>query len=86
MASYRRRMKQQGFVRVEVHVREEDAPLLRSVARALADAERAGEARALLRSHFMPPPAKGLKDLLAAAPLDGFDLDRSRDTGRDVDL
>jgi hypothetical protein len=86
VASYRRRMKREGFVRVEVRVRDEDAPLLRSVARALADPERAGDARGLLRQHFMQPSAKGLKDLLAAAPLDGIDLVRSRETGRDVDL
>lgn len=79
-------MKRAGFVRVEVQVRDEDAPLLRSVARALADPERAGDARALLRQHFIQPSAKGLKELLTAAPLDGIDLGRSRDTGRDVDL
>ena len=86
LASYRRRMKSQGLVRVEVQVRKEDAPLVRSVAAALADPERAAEARALLRQRFEEPPAKGLKALLAEAPLEGIDLDRPRDTGRDIDL
>jgi hypothetical protein len=31
-------------------------------------------------------PRLGLKALLASAPLDGIDLDRSRDLGREIDL
>jgi hypothetical protein len=72
-------------VRVEVNVREEDAPLVRGVA-ALADPLRQAEARLLLRRRFAEPPKKGLKALLASAPLDGIDLDRSRDLGRESDL
>ena len=52
----------------------------------LTDPERAAEARALLRGRFAPAPARSLKDLLASAPLDGVELDRSRDPGRVVDL
>ncbi len=83
---YRRRMKRQGIVRVEVQVRKEDAALVRRVADALVDPQRAAEARALLRHRFAEPPQKGLKALLAAAPLEGIDLERSRDRGRAVDL
>ncbi len=86
LAAYRRRMKRQGFVRVEVRVRREDAALVRSVAGALTDPEREGEARALLRRRFARPHAVGLKALLAAAPLEGVDLERAPDTGRPVDL
>ncbi len=86
VASYRRRMKRQGVVRVEVQVRKEDAALLRRVASALIDPEREAEARALLRQRFAEPRAKGLKALLAAAPLEGIDLERARDTGRTVEL
>ncbi len=81
---HRRRLKRRGILRVEVCVAAEDADLVRGVAGALADPERAGAARALLRAQFAPPA--GLKALLAAAPLDGIDLERSRDTGRDVAL
>jgi hypothetical protein len=49
----RRRMKRQGFVRVEVYVRKEDATLVRQVADALVHPERAPETRALLR-HRLP--------------------------------
>jgi hypothetical protein len=84
--SYRRRMKRRGVVRVEVHVRKDDAPLVRGVVAALVDPDREAETRALLRERFGAGPAKGLKALLASAPLDGIDLRRERDLGRDVEL
>jgi len=86
LSSHRARMARQGFVRVEVNVRKEDAGLVRSVAAALSDPLRQTEARMLLRHRFVEPPKVGLKALLASAPLDGIDLDRRRDLGREVDL
>ena len=86
VVTYRRRMKRQGVVRLEVHVRKDDAPLVRSVVRALDDPEREVKTRKLLREHVGVGSATGLKTLLAAAPLEGIDLTRARDTGRDVDL
>jgi hypothetical protein len=83
---HRARMERQGFVRVEVNVRKEDAGLVRCVASALSDPSRQAEARKLLRQRFAEPPRVSLKALLASAPLDGIDLDRSPDTARDVDL
>jgi hypothetical protein len=86
VAEHRRRMKRRGFVRVELQVRKEDAPLVRRVARALDDPARADEARALLRGRFAETPARGLKALLASAPLEGIEIERDRDTGRPVGL
>jgi hypothetical protein len=86
LATHRSRMERQGFVRVEVSVRKEDANLVRCVASALSDPSRQTEARRLLRQRFVEPPKVSLKALLAAAPLDGIDLDRSPDPGREVDL
>ncbi len=86
VAAHRARKERQGFVRVEVNVRKEDASLIRHVASALSDPSRQAEARKLLRQRFAEPPKVGLKALLASAPLDGIDLDRSRDFGRPVDL
>jgi hypothetical protein len=86
VAMHRARKERQGFVRVEVNVSKEDASLVRRVASALSDPSRRAEARALLRQRFAEPPKVGLKALLASAPLDGIDLDRGRDLGRDVDL
>ena len=72
-------MKRRGIVRVEVRVRKEDAPLVRRVAQALNDPDGAAETRAVLRQHFRGGSARGLKALLAAAPLEGIDLERARD-------
>ena len=84
LSAHRRRQKQRGIMRLEVHVREDDAGLIRGVAKALSDPARATEARALLRARF--GAQAGLKQLLAAAPLEGIDLTRERDLGRDVAL
>ena len=86
LSEYRRRLKRRGVVRVEVHVRKDDAPLVRGVATALADPSRETETRALLRERFGGRHASGLKALLVSAPLEGIDLSRSRDIGRDVEL
>ena len=56
------------------------------LAAALTDPGQAAEARATLLRQFAPAPIGSLKDLIASAPLDGIDLDRSRDTGRAVEL
>jgi hypothetical protein len=86
LSAFRRRLKRRGIVRVEVHVRKDDAALVRGVAQALSDPSREAEARALLRERFGATKAKGLKALLAAAPLEGIDLSRGSDLGRDVAL
>ena len=86
LAEHRQRLRSRGLQRVEVQVRSEDAPLVRAVAAALADPGQAAEARALLRGRFAQAPARSLKDLLASAPLEGVELDRSHDTGRAIEL
>jgi hypothetical protein len=86
LATHRARMERRGFVRVEVNVRKDDAGLVRSVAAALSDPSRHAEARRLLQQRFGGSPKVSLKALLASAPLDGIDLDRSPAPGRDVDL
>ena len=86
LSAYRRRQKRRGVVRLEVHVRKDDAVLIRGVARALSDPARATEARSLLRDRFGAATAKGLKALLAAAPLEGVDLSREHDIGRNAVL
>jgi len=84
--AYRRRLKRKGAVRFEVNVRSDDVALIKGVVRALADPAQEAEARALLREHFGGAQARGLKALLAAAPLEGIDLTRDRDFGRDIKL
>lgn len=86
LATHRAQMRRRGFVRVEVNVRKEDASLVRRVASAFSDPSRQAEARRLLQQRFVAPPKASLKALLASAPLDGIDLDRSPDLGREIDL
>ena len=86
VANFRRRLKQRGIARLEVNVRIADVALVRDVARALSNPEREQAVRELLREYFGTKPARGLKDLLAAAPLEGIEFKRDRDFGRGVDL
>jgi len=86
VAEHRRRLKQRGLVRIEVRAPKEDAGLLRDIAGALADPARAVQTRRLLHEHFNPYAGMSFKELLAAAPLEGVDLERSRDAARDIDF
>ncbi len=63
IASHRARMARAGFVRAEISVRKEDAPLVRGVAAALSDPSRRIDARALLRQRFSAPAKLSLKAL-----------------------
>ena len=83
---WRKRRQRQGFVRVEVQVRKEDAALVRDIAAALVDPERETGTRAILRAKIAAPRSRGLKALLCSAPLEGMDLERSRDFGRNTPL
>ena len=86
LARHRARKASQGLVRLEISVRKEDADLVRHVAAALSDPARQSAARAILRQRFAGSAGVSLKSLLAAAPLDGIELGRPRDLGRDVEL
>ena len=79
--TFRKRLRQKGMVRVEVHVLKDDAVLVKSVARALGNPKMAAEARTILKARFTKPAQAGLKALLASAPLEGVDLERPRDLG-----
>ena len=85
---YRQRMKREGLVRVEVQCRKEDAALVRLVVGALTDPTRERAVRYLLEEGVVKQSARGFKDfLMSGGPsFEGLDLDRSRDTGREVDL
>ena len=84
--AFRKRLREKGLVRVELHVQKDDAALMRSVANALVNPHTATETRGLLKARFSKPPHQGLKDLLASAPFDGIEFERSRDMGREVDV
>jgi hypothetical protein len=86
LTAHRRRLRGRGVVRLEVSVRKDDAALVRGVVKALSDPEREAEARLLLRQRFGAAKPTGFKALLAAAPLEGIDLTRDRDAGRNIEL
>lgn len=67
-------------------MRERDVQLIRGVAQALNDPERAAGARALLQKQFGQRDSQSLKALLAEAPLEGIDLSRVDGPDRDVPL
>lgn len=83
---YRERQKRGGWVRCEVTVRREDMDLVRTVATALRDPDREAATRRLLRERLGALQPRGFKELLAACPLEGLDLDRPRDFGRYIDF
>ncbi len=82
---HRTRARRAGLVRVEMMAGEDDATVLRELARRLRGREPPStrlrrQLHRLLDSH----PAT-LKGLLAGAPLAGVDLEREQDRGREFD-
>ena len=85
--AYRQRLKERGWVRLEVQTSKEDVPLIRHITQTLrSDPVRATQLRRHLHRLVDPAPHADLKALLASAPLDGIDLSRRHDRGREVDL
>jgi len=84
---HRRRLRRRGLVRLEIQVPAEDAGLVRQLAGALrGKPEAAPLLRARVRDALAAEERRGLKALLAAAPLDGIDLVRPPDLPREVSL
>lgn len=85
---YRERQKEKGLVRVEVNVPDADRLLIKRVAESLrAGGEKAMKTRSALSSILNPYEGMNLKELLEnAPPLDELDLERSKETARDIDL
>ncbi len=87
LAAHRNRLKKRGLARVEVQVPAEDTELIRRAARSLrGEADTAARLRVQLLGLLGAGAELGLKELLAAAPLDDIDLTRSPGTGRAVKL
>jgi hypothetical protein len=85
---YRDRQKRKGIVRMEISVPEGDKPLIREIAANLrAGGELAKQTRSALCSLMNPWAGMNLKELIEnAPPLDELDLERSKETARDIDL
>ena len=84
---HRQRLKVRGLQRVEIQASEDDAELIRSLARCLRDDDRvAARVRRQLRATIKRKATPSLKQLLAAAPLEGVRIVRSRERPRSTDL
>ena len=87
VSNYRNRQKKQGFVRMEVNVPDTDRELVRQTAANLrAGGEIAEKTRLALSAVLNPYEEMNLKELIESAPLEGLDLERSKETWRDIDL
>ena len=85
---YRRRQKAKGIVRMEITVPEADKPMIRQLAKGLrSGGETAEKIRRAMKSALNPYRDMGLKEILEnAPPLDELDLERPRETARDIEL
>ena len=72
---------------MEVNVPDTDRELVRQTAANLrAGGEIAEKTRLALSAVLNPYEGMNLKELIEAAPLEGLDLERSKETWRDIDL
>jgi len=84
---HRKRQAKKGFVRVEVNVPERDRDLIRQTAANLrAGGDIAEQTRLALSSVLNPYEGMNLKELLENSPLGELELERSKETWRDIDL
>lgn len=89
VARYRTRARRRGLVRLEVQVPRQDVERVRALATLLREGSEpiAGRGRERLDTLLRTTSGDGrLKELLAAAPLEGVEIARSRDPGRPVEL
>jgi hypothetical protein len=84
---HRKRQTKKGFVRVEVNVPDSDRDLIRQTAANLrAGGDIAEQTRVALSSVLNPYEGMSLRELLENSPLGELDLERSKETWRDIDL
>ncbi|MGI9250544.1 MAG: hypothetical protein ACR2PR_05045 [Pseudohongiellaceae bacterium] len=76
-------IKPQSLVRVEVEVRKGHESLMHDVADVLGDPHQEATLRDVLRNLKASRKTKNLKTLLTAVSLEGIELDRPRDFGRE---
>ena len=82
IANHRKRQSEKGNVRMEINVPQNDREMLSSLASILrAGGIDADRVRMVLGSALKGEELINFKQLLELAPLDGVDLERSRDTG-----
>jgi hypothetical protein len=85
---HRKRQAKKGIVRMEVNVPDSDRDLIRQTAANLrAGGGIAERIRSALSSVLNPYIGMNLKEIIEnAPPLDELDLERSKETARDIDF
>jgi len=85
---HRKRQAKKGIVRMEVNVPDSDRDLISQTAAILrAGGAIAERTRSALNSVVNPYAGMNLKELIEnAPPLDELDLERSKETARDIDF
>jgi hypothetical protein len=87
VSKYRSSQKKQGLVRMELSIPDADRELIRQMAVNLrAGGEIAEKTRQALSAVINPYEGMNLKELIEAAPLGELELERSKETWRDIDL
>lgn len=87
VTSYRERQREKGLVRMELNVPDADRELIRRTAANLrAGGDLAEKTRIALLTVINPYEGMNLKELLEAAPIEELDLERSKESWRDIDL
>ena len=87
VSEYRNRQKKQGLVRMELNIPDADRELIRQTAANLrAGGEIAEKTRLALSAVLNPYDGMNLKELIESAPLGELELERSKETWRDIDL
>ena len=79
----RERNHRQTSARIVGQPNKGHAGLVQDAAATLCNSEPKSKVRATLRKKTAAARAQGFKELLESAPLDGIDIERSRDFGRD---
>ena len=84
---HRKRQAKKGLIRMEVNVPDRDKELLKEIAANLrAGGVLADETRTALGKVQNPYAGMNFKQLLEAAPIEGLEFERSRETAKDIDL
>ena len=82
----RERNHRQASARIERQSKKGHAGLTRDVVTGHGNSLPESEASDALDKKTVATRARGFKKLLASAPLEGIDLERSRESGRDIPL
>jgi len=87
VSRHRRRQKEKGMVRMEVSVPDSDRELIRQAAANLrAGGKIAERTRAAMNSIINPFAGMNLKELIEAMPLEELEIERSKETGREIEF